>query len=51
MGAVNESRVPKTQPWGEKAFLQRAGWDSSGGMREPTLISLPTLGSIEQWEW
>lgn len=36
--AVNESRVPKTGPLGEKAFLQRTGWDGSGD----TDTSLPS---------
>lgn len=27
---MNKSRVLKTQPLGEKAFLQHTGWNSSG---------------------
>ena len=37
--AMNKSRVPKTQPLGEKAFLQHTGWNSSGDTRGPTLTS------------
>lgn len=48
--AANESRVPKTQPLGEKAFIQCTRWDGSGDMCGPTLLYLPTLESIEQWQ-